>query len=203
VFATIREIYFTFRHFIRAMELKSLCVSPSRLGARRLGKERYLEERAGMRSHRIFICLVLAISLVGVAQGQEHETAAEAAVRAADAAWEKAYSAKRLDRAVVFFDDKASLLWPNMPVVTGKVAIRDAVAKDFASGDLTWHSNEVGAAHSGDLAYTSGTYRSAFKSGSGKASVDRGKYLTIWKKQADNSWKVLFDTFNSDLPALP
>lgn len=156
-----------------------------------------------MRSQRIFIGLVLAIGLVGAAQGQEHGTAAEAAVGAADAAWEKAYSAKSLDKAVAFFDDKASLLWPNMPVVTGKVALRDAVAKDFAAGNLTWHSNEVGAAHSGDLAYTSGTYQSALKGGSGKASVDKGKYLTIWKKQADGSWKVLFDTFNSDLPASP
>ena len=154
-----------------------------------------------MRSQRISIGLVLAIGLAGAAQGQEHGTAAEAAVGAADAAWEKAYSAKSLDKAVAFFDDKASLLWPNMPVVTGKAAVRDAVAKDFAAGNLTWHSNEAGA--SGDLAYTSGTYRSAFKDALGKASVDKGKYLTIWKKQADGSWKVLFDTFNSDLPASP
>lgn len=74
---------------------------------------------------------------------------------------------------------------------------------NITAGNLTWHSNEVGAAHSGDLAYTSGTYQSALKGGSGKASVDKGKYLTIWKKQADGSWKVLFDTFNSDLPASP
>jgi hypothetical protein len=30
--------------------------------------------------------------------------------------------------------------------------------------------------------------------------LDKGKYLTVWKKQADGSWKVLFDMFNSDLP---
>ena len=29
---------------------------------------------------------------------------------------------------------------------------------------------------------------------------DRGKYLTIWRKQADGSWKVQRGTFNSDLP---
>jgi ketosteroid isomerase-like protein len=147
--------------------------------------------------------LVLATGLAGAAQGQEHPTAAEAAVGAADAAWEKAYSAKSLDKAVAFIDDKASLLWPNMPAVTGKVAVRDAVAKDFAAGNLSWHSTEVGAAHSADLAYTIGTYRAEFKGASGKLSVDKGKYLTIWKKQADGSWKVLFDTFNSDLPASP
>jgi len=30
--------------------------------------------------------------------------------------------------------------------------------------------------------------------------VDNGKYLTVWKKQADGSWKVLFDMFNTDMP---
>jgi ketosteroid isomerase-like protein len=29
---------------------------------------------------------------------------------------------------------------------------------------------------------------------------DRGKYLEIWKRQADGSWKVALDIFNSDLP---
>jgi ketosteroid isomerase-like protein len=34
----------------------------------------------------------------------------------------------------------------------------------------------------------------------GKPVTDRGKYVTIWKKQADGSWKVIADIFNSDLP---
>jgi hypothetical protein len=30
--------------------------------------------------------------------------------------------------------------------------------------------------------------------------MERGKYLTIWHKQADGTWKVVRDMFNSDLP---
>src|SRR6266702_2067927 len=37
--------------------------------------------------------------------------------------------------------------------------------------------------------------------GKGKASSDRGKYLAVWKKQADGSWKAEADTWNSDLLA--
>jgi ketosteroid isomerase-like protein len=52
----------------------------------------------------------------------------------------------------------------------------------------------------------------SFGQTSGKASLvgDRlprcvldaevGKYLTVWKKDADGAWKVLLDTYNSDLP---
>ena len=38
---------------------------------------------------------------------------------------------------------------------------------------------------------------------SGKTVVYKGKYLTVWKKQADGSRKVLYDVFNSDLPPTP
>jgi ketosteroid isomerase-like protein len=31
--------------------------------------------------------------------------------------------------------------------------------------------------------------------------LERGKYLSVWKKQSDGSWKCVADTWNSDLPA--
>src|SRR5437764_11143066 len=34
----------------------------------------------------------------------------------------------------------------------------------------------------------------------GKSSIDRGKYVAVWKKQADGNWKVAVDTWNTDLP---
>jgi ketosteroid isomerase-like protein len=147
----------------------------------------------------MLVGLALAIAVSGTARGQELGKS-EAEVQTADAAWEHAYAAKGLEKAVWFCDQNVSLLWPNMPIVTRRAQVRGAIAKDFAAGDVTWHSTEVGAARSGDLAYTAGTYKSWLRGGSGKGSVDKGKYLTVWKKQADGSWKVLLDTFNSDLP---
>ena len=34
----------------------------------------------------------------------------------------------------------------------------------------------------------------------GKPVADRGKYVTIWRKQPDGKWKVVADILNSDLP---
>jgi ketosteroid isomerase-like protein len=31
-----------------------------------------------------------------------------------------------------------------------------------------------------------------------KPATDKGKYLTVYEKQADGSWKAVADTFNSD-----
>jgi ketosteroid isomerase-like protein len=35
----------------------------------------------------------------------------------------------------------------------------------------------------------------------GKPVNDRGKFLEVWKKQADGKWKCTMDIWNSDLPA--
>jgi ketosteroid isomerase-like protein len=41
----------------------------------------------------------------------------------------------------------------------------------------------------------------SFKNAAGKTVSDKGKYLIVWKKHADGSWKVLFDISNSDRPS--
>ena len=124
------------------------------------------------------------------------------AVRAADAAWLKVYAAKDVDKSVAFFDEQGSMLVPNSPILTGKDAIAKFIARGFALQDykITWHPNKAGVARSGELGYTSGTYEMSFKDAVGKTISDKGKYLMVWKKQADGRWKVLFDTSNSDLP---
>jgi ketosteroid isomerase-like protein len=135
------------------------------------------------------------------ARGQTSGKAADA-VRAADAEWLTAYTAKDLDKAVAFCDEQGSMLMPHAPIATGKDAIAKLIASHFAIhySKLTWHPNKVGVARSGELGYTSGTYELSFKDASGKTIADEGKYLIVWKKQADSTWKVLFDMSNSDLP---
>jgi ketosteroid isomerase-like protein len=157
------------------------------------------EKQTKMKSRRMIAGFVFLVFGAEAALGQARGKA-EDAVLAADAAWEKVYAVKDLAKSVAFCDERASLLWPHMPIATGMAAVREAIAKDFAAGDLTWQANNVGIAGAGDLAYVSGAYQWKLKDASGKGFVDQGKYLTVWKKQADGSWKVLFDMFNSNLP---
>jgi ketosteroid isomerase-like protein len=124
------------------------------------------------------------------------------AVRAADAAWLKAFTDRDFDKSVAFCDEHGSMLVPNAPIATGKKAIAKLIAAGFAMRDykLAWHPNKAGVARSGELGYTSGKYKVSFKDATGKTISDNGKYLMVWKKQADGAWKVLFDMNNSDLP---
>ena len=143
--------------------------------------------------------LVLILASASATSGQKAGDAADD-VRAADAAWLKVYAAKDLDKSVAFFDEQGSMLVPNVPIATGKSAIAKDIAISFATGDVVWHVDKAGVSRSGDLGYTSGSYSGGFKDTSGKPATDKGKYLTVWKRQSDGSWKVLFDMFSSDLP---
>jgi ketosteroid isomerase-like protein len=126
------------------------------------------------------------------------------AIRAADAAWLRAYIARDVENALSFCDERGSMLMPHQPIVTGKAAIRKLLAVHLApqSPEVTWHPDEADVARSGDFGYTRGSYKMSFKNAAGKTVSDKGKYLIVWKRHADGSWKVLFDVSNSDWPPI-
>jgi ketosteroid isomerase-like protein len=54
---------------------------------------------------------------------------------------------------------------------------------------------------SGDLAYASGVYDLTLSPpGSGTIS-DNGKYVVVYRRQPDGTWKAIADIFNSSRPA--
>lgn len=123
-----------------------------------------------------------------------------AAVRAADQAWLKVFAAKNLEKSVAMCDDAGAILAPNAPASEGHTAISKSFAAFFALPNfkISWTPSK--AEVSGDLGYTSGAYEFSFVDPTGKTIPDHGKYVTVWKKQKDGSWKVLLDIFNTDLP---
>src|SRR5205823_2133575 len=68
--------------------------------------------------------------------------------------------------------------------------------------ELSWKPTRVEASKSGDMAHVSGTYEFSINDASGKPFNDRGKYLEVWKKQADGNWKCAADMWNSDFAAI-
>jgi ketosteroid isomerase-like protein len=64
----------------------------------------------------------------------------------------------------------------------------------FGTGfTLAWEPERAQISRGGKLGYTWGRYHSTLK---GKSRD--GTYMTVWQKQADGSWKVLFDTGDPD-----
>ena len=82
----------------------------------------------------------------------------------------------------------------------GGISSRDAIRKQppWPEGtSLTWTPVKADMAASGDLGYTYGNYVFKSKDKEGKPVTHYGKYMSIWKKQKDGSWKVVVDMGNS------
>jgi len=64
----------------------------------------------------------------------------------------------------------------------------------FGSGfTLAWEPTRAELSHGGKLGYTWGRYHSDFK-----GKTRDGAYITVWERQPNGSWKVLFDTGDPD-----
>ncbi len=73
--------------------------------------------------------------------------------------------------------------------VTGDV-MRRRMSEVLAGGSLAWEPVASGLADDGELGFTVGT--SVYTPADGSARIP-GTYVTIWRRQPDGTWKVLFD----------
>jgi len=98
-----------------------------------------------------------------------------------------------------YYTSDAVIMPPNGEVIRGREAALAFNVNFPPYEDLQFHHVELDG--DGDLAYVYGTYTMVMAAAEGEEPVeDRGKYLEVWKRQADGSWKVALDIFNSDLP---
>ncbi len=99
------------------------------------------------------------------------------------------------------YTNDAMLMPPNQTAVSGKQEIQSWFQTTFDqfTSEITLASEELEVV--GDWAFDRGFYLIALtpKAG-GEATEDRGKYITILRKQVDGSWKLARDIWNSDNP---
>jgi uncharacterized protein (TIGR02246 family) len=131
-----------------------------------------------------------------------HEAEVEA-LRVVEIAEEHAWVLKDFEKAVASYADDAVVMNPNAPAQTGKEQIRAGMKPLFDDPGFTtkYEITGVELAQSGELGYTRGTYSGTSTDPVTKKIVsERGKWLTIRRKQADGAWKIIVDTASSDLP---
>jgi uncharacterized protein (TIGR02246 family) len=156
------------------------------------------------------IVALLAASLVvvlasGCAQEPQIDLQAEqAAIRQSAEDWEDAANAKDVDRLVGLYTPDASLFPPNAPIVTGSEGIHTVWSQFVESPGFasSLQTTKVEISRAGDLAYAAGTYEDTREDAEGNPVTDRGKWVTVSKKQPDGTWKVIADIWNSDEPAV-
>lgn len=120
------------------------------------------------------------------------------ALMAVDKAWSE--TVNDIDAFLSYIADGAHFMPFGAPLAEGE-AIRTTWEglTSLPGFDLSWQATGADVGASGDIGYTIGTFELAVEQ-DGTTMLTQGKYATIWNKQADGSWKVQVDIFNSDGP---
>jgi ketosteroid isomerase-like protein len=94
---------------------------------------------------------------------------------------------------VEWFADDAVTLNNGQPATMGRAAIAAQANWDPKVYQLTWIPQGAQMGPSNDMGFTWGHYEGRTKDKSGQPVVISGRYMTVWKKVADGSWKVALD----------
>jgi ketosteroid isomerase-like protein len=153
----------------------------------------------------IAVLVVLAGCSPGSAPIVENREANASSLRAAEEAAIKAFASKDLDQIVSAYSADANLMLPNSPVFKGD-ALRALVKTMVADPNFSmqFRTDQVEAAKSGELGYTRGEYAMTMSDPATKNVLrEKGKYVTIYARQTNGSWKIIEDITNADGPASP
>ncbi|MHC4702007.1 MAG: YybH family protein [Planctomycetota bacterium] len=99
--------------------------------------------------------------------------------------------------------DDVVKMGPDAPAIFGREALRadKEAAWDNFTLEMALYPEE--AQVDGDMGFARGTYTLSITPKAGGETIDimkDGKYLTLCKRQADGSWKISHDCYNSNLP---
>jgi ketosteroid isomerase-like protein len=97
-----------------------------------------------------------------------------------------------------FYVNDAAVLAPNAPAIRGRDAMLAWARSLPPIASFRRTSDEVEGG--GDVAYLSGRYWWVLAPPGAPVIPDSGKYIQIWRRQADASWKITRAIFNSDVP---
>ena len=85
----------------------------------------------------------------------------------------------------------------------GRTAILKQWSKivDGSAMRLRWYPDKVITAASGDLAWSTGPALAETPDGNGGWKPMLSRFTSVWRKQADGQWRVVFDTGSEPAPA--
>ena len=148
--------------------------------------------------HRMILPLMVLIAVAcQPAVDLENESAT---LRQTDLDFAAAASAGAdVEQNISFWSDDATIIPPSAPAVQGKEAIREFVTQNRAipGFHVTWEPSEIVIAPNGGFGYTTGTNEFTMPDADGNLVTTRGRYVTVWRREADGTWKCVMDIWNT------
>ena len=140
-----------------------------------------------------FLCLVFACSQ-SVNPDQIEKWKQE--IMDAEKAFNDMAQEEGLDKAFEYYAAPDGVLRRRHKIVKGKTAIRQWYEEDMRPNEtLTWQPTFIDVSNSGDLAYTYGDFVFTYPhpDSAGVMKENKGIFHTVWKRQADGSWRYVWD----------
>ena len=128
------------------------------------------------------------------------------AIRADEVRWNADWKSGDAGKIVSHFASDAVVMEPGAPPMTGAEAIRAGLAQAISDPAfaLSFTSDKVEVAASGDLAASHGTFTETSTDPATKAPTTiNGSFVTVYKPQADGSWKAVWDIGTANPAAKP
>ncbi len=104
--------------------------------------------------------------------------------------------------AMQYYEEDVLEMSPNAPSLKGKKAILEFQQSMFQKGmrfnAVEFTTQEVES--DGSVGYEIGAYTMTITMPPMGEMKDHGKYISLWRKQADGSWKLHAEMWSSDMP---
>jgi ketosteroid isomerase-like protein len=147
-------------------------------------------------------CVLAGAAAPSVAYAQPPRYAAERAqILKADTDFARAVADRNREAFLSFLADVTTFNGGAPGELRGREAVWEGWRAFFAADGpvLSWAPTSGEVVGAGDLGYTTGRATTRLKGPDGAPIERHSEYLTVWRRQADGTWKVIFDT-GSTLP---
>jgi len=116
---------------------------------------------------------------------------------------DKAFAQYSVDSGVAeafnhFLADDAIQFSAGAPPMFGRETIYQNMKPTERSYVLQWEPKKAEVSQSGDVGYTWGMFTVSSQDSLGKSQKRFGKYVSVWKKHTDGTWKVALDIGNQN-----
>jgi ketosteroid isomerase-like protein len=142
----------------------------------------------------LIVCLLLGLG-TSCQENKIDQKAEGEALMELSREWSKAAESRDIEKILAYWDDNALIISAGEPEIKGKQSIREMVEGSFqdSSFSISWEPESVEISASGDMGYLLEKSTLSFMDSMGNANTQTFRSVTIWKKQADGSWKNVVD----------
>lgn len=147
-------------------------------------------------------CVAIALSACSTTGPQKKDTAADlAAITAFNARYLKSINDGDIATLSSLTDDDHMMIMASRPPVAGKAANDAANGGVFKQFKIDEHWMPVETIIDGDLGYQRGTFTvAATPKAGGPTRNSTGKFVRIYRRQANGEWRMTRDVLLSDTP---